>query len=158
MAIEQLGDVLEFPGVFSKSKTRFGSYSLIPFEVPVPEGSAPFTCRPHRINPILIKEVDATLNQYLATDLIQHSTSPYSSPQVVIPKTSRGVWIMVNYKKHSTKSAASASCPSPAWIRFLIPWATNTCFRFRPSSFVLPNYPAQGRPSSHGVQHPCGPP
>ena len=86
-AIEQLGDVLcDFPDVFSTSKTDFGSCSLMLFEISVPEGSAPVTSRPHRINPILAKEVDASLNQYLASGLIQHSTSPYWSPLVVIPK------------------------------------------------------------------------
>ena len=98
--IEQLGDVLcDFSDVFSTSKTDFGSCSLMPFEISVPEGSAPVTSRPHRINPILAREVDATLNQYLAAGLIQHSTSPYSSPLVVIPKKSGGVRITVNYKK-----------------------------------------------------------
>ena len=71
----------------------------MPFNISVPEGSAPVTSRPHRINPILGKEVDATLNQYLAAGLIQHSTSPYSSPLVVVPKKSGGVRITVNYKK-----------------------------------------------------------
>ena len=69
------------------------------FEISAPEGSTPVTPRPHRINPILAKEVDATLNQYLAAGLIQHSTSPYSSPLVAIPKKSGGVRITVNYKK-----------------------------------------------------------
>ena len=70
-AIEQLGDALcDFADVFPKSKTDFGSCSLIPFEISVPECSAPITSRPHRINPILAKEVDATLNQYLAAGLI----------------------------------------------------------------------------------------
>ena len=59
------------------------------FEIWIPEGSKPVTSRPHRINPILAKEVDATLNQYLAAGLIQQSTSPYSSPLVVVPKTWR---------------------------------------------------------------------
>ena len=71
----------------------------MPFEISVPEGSAPVTSRPHRINPILAKEVDATLNRYLAAGLIQHSTSLYSSPLVVIPKKSGGVRITVHYKK-----------------------------------------------------------
>ena len=89
----------DFPDVFSTSKTDFDPCSLMPyFEISVPEGSAPVTSRPHRINPILAKEVDATLNQCLATALIQHSTSPYSSPLVVIPKKSCGVRITVNYK------------------------------------------------------------
>ena len=66
--IEQLGDVLcEFPDVFSTSKTDFGSGSSLPFEILVPEGSAPVTSRPHRINPILAKEVEATLNRYTGT-------------------------------------------------------------------------------------------
>ena len=46
----------------------------MPFEISVPEGSAPANSRPHRINPILAKEVEATLNQYLAAGPIQHST------------------------------------------------------------------------------------
>ena len=71
----------------------------MPFEISVPEGSAPVTLRPHRINPILSKEVDATPNRHLAAGLIQHSTSPYSSLLVVIPKNSGGVRITVSYKK-----------------------------------------------------------
>ena len=47
----------------------------------------------------LDKEVDATLNQHLAAELIQHSTSRYSSPLVVIPKKSGGMRITVNHKK-----------------------------------------------------------
>ena len=71
----------------------------MPFEISIPEGSAPGTSRPYRINPILAKDLDANLNQYLAAGLIQHSTSPYSSPLVVVPKISGGVRITVNYKK-----------------------------------------------------------
>ena len=50
--------------------TDFGSCSLMLFEISVPERSARVTSRPHRINPILAKEVYATLNQYLAASLI----------------------------------------------------------------------------------------
>ena len=98
MAIEQLGGVLcEFLNVFSKSKSDFSFCSLMPFVLSVAEGSTPVTSRPHRINPILAKEVEATLDQCLAAGLIQHSTSPYSSPLVGISKKSGGVQITVNY-------------------------------------------------------------
>ena len=120
-AIEQLGDVLcNVPDVLFTLKTGFGSFSLMPFEISVPEGSAPVTSRPHRINPILAKEVDATLNQYLAAGLIQHSTSPYLNPLVVIPKKSGGVRITVNYKKLN-KLASSVNCRFPAWTRSWTP-------------------------------------
>ena len=85
---------------------------MMPFEISVPEGSAPVTSRPHRIHPILATEVDASLNKYLAADLIQHSTSSYSSPLGVIPKKSGGVWITVNCKKLNQNSSLS-QLPTP---------------------------------------------
>ena len=42
--------------------------------------------------------MDTALNQYLAAGLIQHSTSPYSSPLVVIPRKPGGMRITVTYK------------------------------------------------------------
>ena len=65
----------------------------MPFEILVPKGSAPVTSRLHCINPILAKEVDTTLNQYLDARLIQHSTSSYSSALVVVPNKFGGVQI-----------------------------------------------------------------
>ena len=104
----QLGDVFcNFADVLPKSKTDFGSCPLMPFEISVPEGSTPVTSRPLRINPILAKEVDATLNQYLTAGLIQHSSSPCSSPLMAIPKKSGGVRITVNYKKLNKISSVS---------------------------------------------------
>ena len=98
--IDSLGDVLcEFPDVFSTSKTDSGSCSLMPFKIIVPPDSEPVTSRPYRINPILAKKADAVLDQYLAAGLIQHSTSPSSSPMVAIPKKDGGVRITINYKK-----------------------------------------------------------
>ena len=102
--IEHLGDVL---CEFSTSKTDFDYCSLMPFEISVPEDSAPVTSRSHRLIPILPKEGDATLNQYLAAGLIQHSISPFSCPPVVIPNKSGGVRITVNYNKLNQLSKLS---------------------------------------------------
>ena len=98
--IKNLGDALcEFQDVFSTSKSDVGSCSLMPFKITEPPDSTPVTSRPYRINPILAKKADAVLNQYLPAGLIQHSTSPYSSPLVAIPKKDGGVRITNNYKK-----------------------------------------------------------
>ncbi|CAB1108262.1 unnamed protein product [Ectocarpus sp. CCAP 1310/34] len=59
-----------------------------------------------RYSPVA-KQVDAILDQYLAAGLIQHSTSPYSSPLVVIPKKSGGVRITVNFSKLNKRCALS---------------------------------------------------
>ena len=95
--ITQLGDVLvEFPDVFWKSSIHFGSCSLLPFKISVPPNSSPVTSRPYRINPPTAKQVDAILDKFLTAGLIQHSTSPWASPVVIIPKKSGGIHITVN--------------------------------------------------------------
>lgn len=75
------------------------SCSVVPFEISVSGDSAPVTSRPHRISPILGKEVEAILDQHLADGLILHLKSPYSSPRVVISKMYGGVRITGCYKK-----------------------------------------------------------
>ena len=48
--------------------------------------------------------MDAVLDKFLATGLIQHSTSPWANLVVAIPKKSGGIRITVNYKKLSKLS------------------------------------------------------
>ena len=98
--ITQLGDVLaDFSDVFPKSPTDFGSCLLLPFEITVTSNSSPVASRPYRINLPTSKKVDAVLDKLLAAGLIQHSTSPWASPAVVIPKKAGDIRITVNYKK-----------------------------------------------------------
>ncbi|CAB1106230.1 unnamed protein product [Ectocarpus sp. CCAP 1310/34] len=79
-AIDRLADALvEYSDVFSTSKTDFGSCTIMPFTLSVPAGTKPVASRPYR--------------------LIQHSTSPWASPLVVIPKKDGSVRITVNYKR-----------------------------------------------------------
>ena len=43
--------------------------------------------------------MDTILDEYLAAGPTQHSTSPYSSPVVIIPTKSGGIRLTINYKK-----------------------------------------------------------
>ena len=72
---------------------------MLPFEISVPPNSSPVTFRPYRINPPTAKKVDAVLDELLAAGLTQHSTSPWASLAVVIPKKSGDIRITVNCKK-----------------------------------------------------------
>ena len=80
-------------------QTRHGACSLRPFEIKALPGTHPIQSRPYRPNPVLSKQVDAILDSYLAAGLIQHSTSPWFSPLVCVPKKSGGIQITVNYQK-----------------------------------------------------------
>ena len=99
-AIDALSAALvAYAVVFSSSKLDYGECSLRPFEIKMPPGTQPIQSRPYRLNPVLSKQVDAILDSYLATDLIQHSALPWSSPLVCVPKKSGGIRITVNYEK-----------------------------------------------------------
>ena len=99
-ALDALSTTLTtFADVFSSSKLDYGECSLRAFEIKVPPGTQPIQSRPYRLNPVLSKQADAILNSYLAAGLIQHSTSPWSSPLVGVPKKSVGIRITVNYQK-----------------------------------------------------------
>ena len=99
-AVDALSTTLTtYADVFSSSKLDYGECSLRPFEIKVPPGTQPIQSRPYRLNPVLSKQADAILDSYLAAGLIQHSTSPWSSPLVCVPKKSGGIRITVNYQK-----------------------------------------------------------
>ena len=99
-AIDALGATLtKYAYICSSSKLDYGACSLRSFGIKVPHGTQPIQSRPYRLNPVLSKQVDAILDSYLAAGLIQHSTSPWSSPLVGVPKTSGGIRITVNYQK-----------------------------------------------------------
>ena len=99
-ALDALSTTLTtYADVFSSSKLDYGECSLRPFEIKVPPGTQPIQSRPYRLNPVLSQQADAILGSYLAAGLIQHSTSPWSSPLVCVPKKSGGIRIRVNYQK-----------------------------------------------------------
>ena len=75
------------------------------------------------------KEVEATLDQYLAAGLIQHSTPPHSRPLVVISKKSGGVRITVNHKKtQPDQQHQREGCLFLAWTKSSAPWGRGGCF------------------------------
>ena len=88
-----------YPDISSSSKLDYGARSLMPFEIKVPPGTHPIQSRPFRLKPVLSKQIDTILDSYLPAGLIQHSTSPWSSPLVCVRKKSGGIRITVSYQK-----------------------------------------------------------
>ena len=87
-------------------KTDFDSCSSISFVMSVPESTVPhfLAASPQSCHGQGVRHI---LNQYLAPRQFQHSTSPYSSPLVVVPKEYLGLRITVNYKKLKQISSLS---------------------------------------------------
>ena len=89
----------EYADIFSTSKLDYGACSLRRFEIKAPPGTQPIQSRPYRLSSVFSKQTDVILDSYLAAGLIQHSTSPWSSPLVCVPKKSSGIQITFDYQK-----------------------------------------------------------
>ena len=99
-AIDALSATLEeYADISSSSKLDYGACSLRPFEIKDPPGTQPIQSHLYRLNPILSNQVDAILDSYLAAGPIQHSTSPWSSRLVCVPKKPGDIRITVDYQK-----------------------------------------------------------
>lgn len=99
--------VVDYQDVFSKSPTDLGSCPLLPFKISVPPDSAPVRSKLYRMHPLVAKKVNIILDKYLAAGLIQHSTSPYYSPIVVVPNKSGELRIAINYQRLNKVSSMS---------------------------------------------------
>ena len=72
----------EYADILSLSKLEYGACSLRPFRIKIPPGTQPIQSRPYSLNPVLSKQVDAILDSYLATGLIQLHFSMVQPPRM----------------------------------------------------------------------------
>lgn len=87
LTVEQVQNVRQLlgkhSGVFAKSETDLGCTNVIEHEIPVVD-EAPVRQRYRRIPPSLYEEVKAHIAQLLQHGIIRESSSPYSSPLVIV--------------------------------------------------------------------------
>ncbi|CAM9934561.1 unnamed protein product, partial [Sphacelaria rigidula] len=69
------------------------------FEFTLQPGVSSISSRPYRTNPLLTKKVNAILDPYLGAGLIQHSSSPWASPLVVVPQKDGSIRTTANYQR-----------------------------------------------------------
>ena len=135
--------------MFSKSSTNFGSCSFLPVKISVLPHSSPVTSRPCRINPPIANQVNAVLDKLLAAGLIHHSTLPWASPVVVIPKKPGGIRITVNCKN----SASLASSPFLESTKSSQTRHRSNILALRPQLLFLSDNSAQGHDTSPCFLH-----
>lgn len=107
----KLANVLHnYVNVFSESPADFGECDTPPFKLTAPPGTPPVRS-PHWMNPTVSAQVGAILAKYLAAGVIQHSTSAYRDPIVVmIPNKPGDLRITVSYQQLNRVTLADWPC------------------------------------------------
>ncbi|CAM9575887.1 unnamed protein product, partial [Sphacelaria rigidula] len=95
----ELSDVLlQYQDQFSRSKTDLRHCKTLPFEVTLQPDISSISSQSYRTNPILTKNVNANLDAQTISEL-QHPSSSWASPLVVVPKKDGNIRITVNYSR-----------------------------------------------------------
>ena len=127
-AIDALSATLrEYANIFSSSKLDDGVCSLRYFEIKVTPERQPIQSRPYSLNPVFSKQADAILDSYIATGLIQYSTSLWSSPLVF--RRNPAAFESQSTIKNWIRSLKLPILRYPASMRSSIPEAVARSFR-----------------------------
>ena len=88
--------------VFSKGEFDVGFCDKIPHKIRT-EDEVPINLPFRRIPPHNVQEVNKLLEKLLEQEIIQHSTSPYASPIVLVRKKDGTLRMCVDYRKSNAK-------------------------------------------------------
>ncbi|KAL2076346.1 hypothetical protein ACEWY4_028049 [Coilia grayii] len=97
----------KYSTIFSQSEANLGCTSLITHEIPLLD-DAPVRQPYRRIPPSQYEVVKAHIQQLLDSQVIRESSSPYSSPIVLVTKKDGSLRLCVDYRQLNTKTRRDA--------------------------------------------------
>lgn len=68
-------------------------------KIPILDGAQPFCLRPYRYNPAQKTETETQIKEMLQKGWIPVSTSPFSSPALLVRKKTGDWWLCVDYRR-----------------------------------------------------------
>ncbi|MCG7878981.1 MAG: retroviral-like aspartic protease family protein, partial [Candidatus Thiodiazotropha taylori] len=91
--------LIQYQDTFSRSSHDIGRTSLIEYEINVEPGTKPIKQAPYRLPLAKRKEAENEIKIMAERDLIEPSTSPWSSPVVIIPKKDGSIRFCIDYRR-----------------------------------------------------------
>jgi hypothetical protein len=113
------------PEIVQSLLTRFTDVFEEPVGLPSPQscdhqidGAQPFSIRPYRHAPALKDEIERQVNEMLRTGVIQPSTSPFSSPVILVKKRDHTWRLCIDYR-HLNALTRKTKFPLPVIDKLL---------------------------------------
>ena len=91
--------LIKYQHIFSKDSHDLGRTSLVKHEIKLLPDTEPIKQHPYRLPLAKRQEVQDEIKAMAEKDLIEPSTSPWSSPVIAVPKKKGGIRICIDYRK-----------------------------------------------------------
>ena len=88
----------DFPKLFATENSELGSTGLIKHSIDT-QGKGPIRLRPYRTGRKQKEELERQIKEMMATNVIQHSTSPWAAPVILVEKKSGELRFCIDYRK-----------------------------------------------------------
>jgi hypothetical protein len=94
---------------------------LYDHKIPLLPGASPVKQRPYRYNPMQKNEIENQIKELLSQGVIQHSSSPYSSPALLVKKKDF-TWRLVQHFRQLNAITIKNKYPCPSLMNCLMNW------------------------------------
>ena len=91
--------LIDNQNTFSKSSHDLGRTDLVQHTIDLVPGTKPIKQHPYRLPLAKRKEAENEIKAMAEKDLIEPSTSPWSSPAIIIPKKNGGIRFCIDYRR-----------------------------------------------------------
>jgi len=88
----------DFPDLFATENSELGSTGLIKHSIDT-QGKGPIRLRPYRTGKKQKEELERQIKEMMATNVIQHSTSPWAAPVILVEKKNGELRFCIDYRK-----------------------------------------------------------
>ena len=88
----------DFPNLFATENSELGSTGLIKHSIDT-QGKGPIRLRPYRTGKKQKEELERQIKEMMATNVIQHSTSPWAAPVILVEKKNGELRFCIDYRK-----------------------------------------------------------
>ena len=91
--------LIKYQDTFSSSSHDLGRTTLVEHHINLMPGTKPIKQPPYRLPLAKRKEAEREIQMMADKDLIEPSTSPFSSPAIIVPKKDGGIRFCIDYRR-----------------------------------------------------------
>lgn len=89
----------QYSDLFAQSESDIGRIDLVEHHIRIKDDQPPVAQRPYRVSPAKQDEIRRHVNVCKTNNFIRESSSPYSSPVTLAPKSDGGTRLCVDYRR-----------------------------------------------------------